>query len=287
MVRADIDRTYIYGIVPSGDAMRFDCTPVGEGGDGAYAVPYRDIAAVVSACPLTDYTALARDLLVRELTRHQQVVERVLHRFPVLPVKFGTVVDEDKVRSLLRLGYVDFRAALDALGDKVQVELVATWDLASVLEDVAREEPIADLKARIDSDASAASIRDRIRLGEMVKQSLDRRRQELEQATLRRIAAYFSDLRRNPLLDDSFVLNLAVLLEKARQGAFDRALEELDQELEGRLTFRCVGPLPPYSFSTVEVRAVSRPEIEQADLNRFHHDSPEAEVGRTGFDVML
>jgi hypothetical protein len=265
MVRAGGDRTYIYGVIPTREAISFDCATVGGRGDRAHTVSHRDIAAVVSACPSTNYAALSRDLLVWELARHQQVVEQVLERFPVLPVKFGTAVDgENTVRSVLRLGYDDFRHALDSLKDKVQVELVATWELASLLQDVALEEPIAELKKRIGNDPSPASIRDRVRLGEMVKRSLDRRREEYERAALQRLAPCSLEIRRNPLFEDGFVMNLAVLLEKGRQDEFDRGLQVLDQELGGRLTFRRVGPLPPYNFSIVEIRLVSPDGIDRA-----------------------
>ena len=265
MARANGNRTYLYGIIPAGEAISFDQATANGGGDRPRTVPHHDIAAVVSACPETDYASLSRDLLVRELARHQQVIEYVLHRFPVLPVKFGTMVeDEARVDSILRLGYDDFRRALDGLKDRVQVELVATWELTSVLEDVAREEPIARLKSSIGDDSSPASIRDRVRLGEMIKRSLDRRRDEYEQAALRRLLPCSLQLRRNPLFHDSLVMNLAVLLEKERQDEFDRGLDVLDQELGGCLTLRRIGPLPPYSFSTVEMQSVARPEIDRA-----------------------
>jgi hypothetical protein len=265
VVRADGHRTYIYSIIPTGEAISFDRATASGGSERPRTVPYHDIAAVVSACAPTDYAALSRDLLVRELARHQQVIEHVLQRFPVLPVKFGTTVeDEGKVGLILRLGYNDFRRALDGLKDKLQVELVATWDLTSVLADVACEEPIAQLKSTIGGDSSPASIRDRVRLGEMIKRSLDRRREEYEQAALQRLIPCSLELRRNPLFHDSLVMNLAVLLEKGQQEEFDRSLDVLDQELGGRLTFRRVGPLPPYSFTTVEMRSVARPEIDRA-----------------------
>jgi len=133
-----------------------------------------------------------------------------------------------------------------------------------VLADVACEEPIAQLKSSIGSDSSPASIRDRVRLGEMIKRSLDRRREEYEQAALQRLVPCSLELRRNPLFHDSLVMNLAVLLEKGQQEEFDRSLDVLDQELGGRLTFRRVGPLPPYSFSTVEMQSVARTEIDRA-----------------------
>jgi hypothetical protein len=265
MAPADGDRTYIYGMIPTGEAISFDCVTVGGRGDRAHAVPYRDIAAVVSACAPTEYGALGQELLVGELARHQQLVEHVLQRFPVLPMKFGTTVeDEARVAAILRLGYDDFRGALEGLKDRVQVELVATWELASVLEEVAREGPIAELKRSIGADSSATSIPGRVRLGEMIKRSLDRRREEYEGAALERLASCSLDLRRNPLFDDSFVMNLAVLLEKGRLDELDGGLDALDRELGGRLSFRRVGPLPPYSFSTVEVQPVARREIDRA-----------------------
>jgi len=265
MAQAAGDRTYIYGVIPTGEAISFDCATVGRRRDRPHTVPHRDIAALVSACVPTDYAALGRDVLLQELARHQQVVEHVLQRLPILPMKFGTTVeDEDRVASILRLGYDDFRGALNGLKGKIQVELVATWELASVLQDVAREEPIAELKASIGDDSSPASIRERVRLGEMVKRSLDRRRDEYEWAALQRLAPCSPELRRNPLFDDSLVMNLAVLLEKGRQAEFDRTLDALDQELGGRLTLRRVGPLPPYSFSTAEIRPAIRSDIERA-----------------------
>jgi hypothetical protein len=259
------DRTYVYSIVATGEAFGFNCAPASAGGDRPHTVPYRDIAAVVSACAPTDYAALSRDLLVREITWHQQVIEHVLQRFPALPVKFGTTVeDEGRAESILHLGYDDFRRALEDLKDKVQFELVATWDLAPVLQEVACEGPIAELKGRIGNDSSAGSIPDRVRLGEMIKRSLDRRREEYERSALLRIAPYSLNLRRNPLFQDSLVMNLAVLLEKKRQVEFDRALDVLDQELGGCLRLQRVGPLPPYSFGTVEVRPLAPDEVERA-----------------------
>jgi hypothetical protein len=61
------------------------------------------------------------------------------------------------------------------------------------------------------------------------------------------------------------VLNTAFLLSHNRQKDFERTIEELDKGFEEKLDFRCVGPLPPYSFYTLEIK---RPQFEQIDWAR-------------------
>ena len=74
-----------------------------------------------------------------------------------------------------------------------------------------------------------------------------------------------TDLIENSVMDDRMVANLALLLPKDASDMLDHELAELDSAFDGRLDFRCVGPLPPYSFATVEV---SLPSFEAVDRAR-------------------
>jgi len=60
------------------------------------------------------------------------------------------------------------------------------------------------------------------------------------------------------------ILNLALLVDEPGRARLDALLPELDAELEGRLDFRCVGPLPPYTFATLEVEAPRFADTERA-----------------------
>jgi hypothetical protein len=55
-----------------------------------------------------------------------------------------------------------------------------------------------------------------------------------------------------------------VLIRREEEGQFDQALERLSALFEGRLRFRRVGPLPPYSFATVEVESLDADALGQA-----------------------
>jgi len=98
----------------------------------------------------------------------------------------------------------------------------------------------------------------------MVHASLEKRRASLQEYLIHWLGKAALDLVVNPPMDDSMVTNAALLVDKAEQEALDQQLELLDEEFEGQLTFRRVGPLPPYSFATVEVEVPSYEAIDEA-----------------------
>jgi hypothetical protein len=68
----------------------------------------------------------------------------------------------------------------------------------------------------------------------------------------------------NATMHDSIVANMALLVDEPGRAALEQRLEELDAEFGGRLTLRCVGPLPPYSFATVEAQVPSFEAVDEA-----------------------
>jgi len=263
------DAKYVYGVISSEEAMSFGPIGIGDRGDDVHTVPYRDLAAAVSNCPYVDYAAMKdtdKVKVVRDLAAHQRVIEEVMDGATILPAKFGTMVkDEGEVEAILRRGYFALKEALATVQDKVEVEVVATWDLDSVMQEVSWEEPIAKLRADIERKGSRLrSVADRIEVGKMVYESLARRRQSYQEEILGALAGLALELQTNVLLDDSFVMNVAFLVDKERQEQFDGKVREVDERLAGALDFRVIGPLPAYSFSTIEVRPFTHEEIQEA-----------------------
>ena len=263
------DAKYVYGVISSEEAMSFGPIGIGDRGDEVYTVPYKDLLAAVSDCAYVDYAAVKdtdKEKVVRDLAAHQRVIEEVMDGSTILPAKFGTMVkDEGEVEAILRRGYFTLKEALATAQNKVEVEVVATWDLDSVMQDISRERPIAKLRADIQRKGSRLrTVADRIEIGKMVYESLARRRQNYQEEILGALAGLALRLRKNVLLDDSFVLNVAFLVDKDRQEQFDGKVREVDDGLGGALNFRVIGPLPAYSFSTIEVRPFTHEEIQEA-----------------------
>lgn len=258
--------TYIYGIIPTGNQVVFDeVAGVDDERDEVYTIAHRDLAAVVSASPLADYRGLKRDQAARYLVAHQRVVEAVMKAFPVLPAKFGTVLpDEAWVGRLLMQGETLFHTALEKFSGRVQMEVVVLWDLEEVFQEIGQEDHIVQLKAQVEGRPAEETMIERVAIGQMVHASLEKRRASLQEYLIHRLGKMALDLVVNPLMDDSMAANAALLVDEVGQEALDRKLELLDEEFEGQLHFRCVGPLPPYSFATVEVEVPSFEAIDEA-----------------------
>jgi len=285
---------YLYAIIPTGKEIIFDVPGVGMDHDEVYTIPYSNstatplsraqpgmgrtdeqpLAAVVSASPLPDYRGLKRNEAAHYLVAHQLIVEAVMQDFPLLPVKFGTVLaDETQVRRLLTQGKSLFRSTLNKYTGQVQMEVVVLWNVQQVFQEIAQEEPILQFKAQIENRPAEEAIRERVTLGQLVQASLERRRAALREQLLPALREIALDAVANPLMDDSMVANVALLVDAAGRQSLDSRLEALDGEYTrgGRktpgntpLNFRCVGPLPPYSFATVEVQALPYEVVDAA-----------------------
>ncbi len=256
---------YVYAIIPACERQQFDATGLCLADPHVRTICGAGLAAVVGAAPDVDLRALPREEAVRYLLAHQRVVEAVMRNSAALPVKFGTVVpDEATVVSLLVRGEPVLAPPLTELAQHVQVELIVSWRLEDTLREIAAEDAVVRLKAKVAAQPGEAASDLRVELGRLVKASIDRRRELCRDRILAALRPIAADVAENALMDDRMVANLALLLPQDARAAFDRRLAQLDEAHAGRLNFRCVGPLPPYSFATVEVALPSFYAIDRA-----------------------
>ena len=258
-------RKYVYGIIPSNEESSFGPLGLGEGTREVYSIVYQDLGCVISDYQGQDFQAMAKEELIRCLMVHQAVIETVMKRYTILPIKFGTLLEDNaQVQRLLKQGYVVFTDALHQMQGKVEVEVAATWDTAKVLQEIGNEEEIVRLKERVMGRPAEETLEQRIQVGKRVKELLDLRRDSYHERMIDFLKDTALDLQPNALLSDEMVLNVAFLIHKMKQEEFDNRVRELDGVFHNEINFRVIGPLPPYSFSTVEVMRPSPDKLEEA-----------------------
>lgn len=217
---------YIYGIIIGSGDIALGIRGV-DGVSLVYTIAHQGLSCVVSNYFGKEFSSMSEEELVPCLLAHQVVMEQVMRKHAVLPVKFGTVLATfDEVCELLSQGYSQFFFTLVWIQDKVAVEVVATWGKGQASMDQRWD----DYRERIISFLKPLSI----------------------------------EVQHNSLVSDEMVTNMAFLVERVNLEAFDSRLRQLNDLFYNQVNFRIIGPLPPYSFTTVEVIRSSPEKIEEA-----------------------
>jgi hypothetical protein len=60
--------------------------------------------------------------------------------------------------------------------------------------------------------------------------------------------------RSNKLIGDNMILNVAFLVERAREAEFDTAVSDLSSRNADLLSFKYTGPWPPYNFVNIKLK---------------------------------
>ncbi|GLZ11949.1 gas vesicle protein [Actinomadura sp. NBRC 104425] len=239
---------YVYGVI-RGDAQ----VPPGLAGLGdqpVTVVARNGCGAVVSALPAGRALGERADLLA-----HQRVLAALVDAgLAVLPFRFGAAMtDRNAVAEELLAANADrFADALDQVDGRLELRLKGTYVQDTVLREVMTGDPqVAELSQRLrqaPADAADALYYDRVRLGELIAQALQRRREHDARVLLERLAPAARRVAPKTPARDEDVVDAAFLIDRDRRGDFEQAVDALGAEHADRIRLRLIGPLPPYDF---------------------------------------
>ena len=255
--------TYLYGIIKDPDGAA-TAAPCAESDTPVQIVAHNGLGCVVSDHVEEEVGSLPREEIVRRLFAYQRVVEQVTQRRPVLPVKFGTVLDHaQEALELLNQGRAKFAEALGYIQDKIEMDVAATWDTNRVLQAIGRQEEVARRREEL-ARKGQPTLEERVQLGQLVNEQMDSRRDRYRKRMVGLLKPLAFDMVPNPLLSDQMVMNVAFLIDREKEHAFDERIRWLDQLFDDEVNLRVIGPLPPYSFATVEVTRLTLEQVEEA-----------------------
>jgi hypothetical protein len=234
---------YVYGIV---DGKAEAPAGTGIGGASLRLIADDGAAALVSELEQRELT-LGRE----ELLAHARVLENAVASGTVLPMRFGIVMEgeEDVRERLLQAHAAELRTQLERFADKVEVSIRASYDEQQLMGEVVSENPeIRHLRESLRGKPEDATYYERIRLGELVSQAVERKRDADSSNLLDALRPFSADVHVAPPAHERVALNAAFLVERKRLQDFDQVLEGFAQGQGGRLQFKYTGPLAPASF---------------------------------------
>lgn len=256
---------YIYAIVPN--SYSEDMFESIES-RGVYIVPFKNLFAIVSDRNGTQLDQLDRQTLGYLLVHHQKRIEyfQEVGFSMLLPMQFGTIVSsKEEVCKILENGYDLIMTTLHKIDCLTEINVVANWaDFPRTLEMVSTHSDIMAKKKELMEKSSEPTQVEQVAIGMLVQEKLIDKNSKVELNILDSLSSSCLDIRTHEAMSDEMVVNAAFLINKNKQKKFEDIIDQLDEDYKGWLNFKLIGPLPCYSFYTIEVKELNQVQVAQA-----------------------
>jgi hypothetical protein len=243
---------YLYGIIEEPQPRRFGFSGVEDA--EVYTINYQKMAAIVSDTLLQEI-----DPTRMNVRAHTVVQDELLKVYDLLPMAFGVMAhSDDEVQKLLERNYQMLVKELERLASKIEVVLKVFWDQEAMIKELQGErQELTKMKAKINAATSRVEaqnlLMDAGRLIERIAMEWRTKYAEQVYAALKEMAV---DARLNAPLGVKNILNAAFLIDRAQESGFQKEVYKLDSKYQGKVDFKYVGPLPPYSFVNLKLEPV-------------------------------
>jgi len=241
---------YIYCVIDSDQPQSFGPLGIGGRGDQLHTICFNDIAALVSDAPLGKYRVSRENSLA-----HQKAIEEVMDGYTTLPVRFATVAeDEEKVKRILGKEHDRFKDLLDSIKDKTELGFKAMFEEEVIYKNILEKyEDISLLKEKIATVAPEKSHYQRMEIGKMVEDALQRERQIVKDDIINTLSPLAVEVKTNDTYGELMIINAAFFVEKEKEADFDQQVQQLGDKYSEKVTFKYVGPLPPFNFVNISI----------------------------------
>lgn len=250
---------YLYGLIRQPEAIDFG--PIGFENGAVRTIACGSFSGIIGRLHRGDFKQLPKEELIRLLLAHQKTLETIMVRHFVLPFKFGTMVKDEN--ELLKIVHEekDFLSELfEKVKDSVEIDVVATWDVPMILQKISEE----DLEIVAYKKEMTNGVGDRAFVGMLLANALKHQADEWRQEITESLQSHAKSIAEHDLQNDQMILNTSFLIQHDKEKGFFQTLEDIDLSCKKKLHFKCVGPLPPYSFATITLQRFDPEEIQGA-----------------------
>jgi len=236
-------KIYTYGVIDSN--IGIEDSNKGIEGAHVYNIPYRDIGIAVSDLD----ERYKKNVNPDHILKHEEVAERLMERFTVLPMKFFTIFkNKEEILSMMSEYYDSFNENLDRLRGKLEFGLKVIWSGNTIKKRIA-ENNTGQGQSELLSNGSLAQ---NYVMEKFEKYKTDRQFKEEGHKYISTVNRFFSGFaveeKLNMLKSEGLLLTASYLVEKAKQDDFKQAFERLKKNGPNDLKYLFSGPWPPYNF---------------------------------------
>lgn len=248
---------YLYGLIRATEDMDFGCMGLEHDGTPArvYTLRVESLAAVVS-----EFSTRQKVLPLRKnLDPHHKVIREVMKTMTIVPMKFGHVAkNEQEIAKALRRNRDGIRAQLDQVDGKVEMGLKVKWDVDNIFEYLVGVDPeLQAYRDQIFGRSSAPSQAEKIELGRMFEERLNREREEQTERVSEMFRPCCSDVKVNPPKNEKMVMDLAFLVDRAGLKPFEERVYQVAGTFPAQYVFDYTGPWAPFNFVELDLQSAA------------------------------
>jgi len=254
-------KLYTYSII---DSSKQITEPIyGLEGACVYNIPYCDIGAVVS-----EFTESVQSKTEDGVLAHEEVIERLMESFAVLPVRFHTVFDgRDGILSMMRSYYKDFRNNLDRLRNKVEFGIKVIWPSDKIKEHLINTYKKDNEKVSIPDDSSNKRFIKKKFEEYRIDEEFEKKANKFIKVMDMFFSKFAAEKKLKKLKTENLLLDGVYLVERGKQDDFKEAFEHIKGPHTGAgFKFLFSGPWPPYNFVILPKKSDLLEDSEQKDL---------------------
>ncbi len=255
---------YLYGFVFSESKQNFTCKGLDD--QDVYLKKNGSLHLVISDFKMVNFSALPQKELLQYLKQHHDTIGKIMEKFCIIPFKFGTMIENpNQIIKIFKSSYDQIRKKFSILHNMIELDVIACFNnFNQVFNEIKELDAIAQFKQEIQSRPKTDIYEAQIKLGAMVNSVLDEKRNSYRTIIYNRLSELSADTLINDITDHSMIASLAFLINKKDHETFEKIIEDLDGYFEGKIDFKIVGPLPFYSFYTLDLHKGDFKELDFA-----------------------
>ena len=234
-----------YGVIDSSETI--DSLITGTIGIRIYNIPYRDIGMVISGSDRSSMKVNNND----NTPDYKLVVEHLMQKFTVLPVRFRTPVSKKDILSIMENNYYDFKDNLNRLRHKVEFGLRIVWKEDEVKDWITREYKRGAYGKLKAYDPRGIKFIEDVFDKYVIEKEFKDMADIFISIVDNYLGKYASEKRFEKLKSKNLLLKALYLIDKKRQKEFKEAFD-LFRIAPGNLNYTLRGPLPPFNFVEIE-----------------------------------
>jgi hypothetical protein len=240
---------YVFCAIREKEPRTFDKVILNGQENKVYTIHHQNVAIVASK--------VSGEVLPdrKNLFAHQETISKVMKDYSLIPMSFGNVFhSEQDVLIITKHLNDEFEKLFSDLENKIEVGLKVIVKQAWIDQEMKNDPILSQWKNEKKDISNPASFYEQIQLGEQAQNFVLQLENEVEKEIYNPLMELAEAGKQNNTIPGKTLLNAAFLVDREKEEAFDRRVNDLFEAWKEKVEFKYSGPWPAYNFVNIRLR---------------------------------